>query len=193
MKSKLDLAHEFYLEKLRLDQYVTEAIAWEYAEKMYKEMEENSSDLNSKPPLITSCCTSSNLTYVDTIMTENGVKLSNACKYADYVEYDVTRTYPPEALVKCNGVVMTVEEASNLHNEKTFEVDWSIAPSWANWWCAIMEDGKIDGGWWVAGEPKVVEGCIENSSYIQMAYCEIAPSFNYTGDWKESLQERPEN
>ena len=55
-----------------------------------------------------------------------------------------------------------------------FEVDWSQAPSWAEWW-EINKNGK---GAWCC---KVLGGV----GFIS------APSFNYQGNWRDSLRKRP--
>ena len=62
-----------------------------------------------------------------------------------------------------------------------FQVDWSQAPDWANWWVR-MPSGIF---MWCASEPIMFD------DYVRTFSSESAPSFNYQGDWKDSLRKRP--
>ena len=64
-----------------------------------------------------------------------------------------------------------------------FQVDWSKAPDWANWW--LMQS---DGSFHFVG----VKPFFDGSLWFTRTDVEWldAPSFNYQGDWKDSLQER---
>ena len=64
-----------------------------------------------------------------------------------------------------------------------FQVDWSQAPGWANWW--VMQ---ADGSFHFVG----VKPFFDGSLWFTRTDVEWldAPSFNYQGDWKSSLQER---
>ena len=67
-----------------------------------------------------------------------------------------------------------------------FQVDWNQAPEWANWWA--MDSNGIC--YWYMTEPRLTETF--PNEWIGGAYpTDIqAPSFNYQGDWRDSLQER---
>ena len=67
-----------------------------------------------------------------------------------------------------------------------FQVDWSQAPDWANWW-AVDSNGIC---YWYMIEPRLTE--IFPNEWVGCGYPTDtqAPSFNYQGDWKSSLQER---
>ena len=67
-----------------------------------------------------------------------------------------------------------------------FQVDWSQAPDWANWWA--MDSNGIC--YWYMIEPRLTE--IFPNEWVGCGYPTDtqAPSFNYQGDWKSSLQER---
>lgn len=56
-----------------------------------------------------------------------------------------------------------------------FEVDWSQAPLWANAW-HYWSDGTAT---WYNCYKDHYKNC-------------IAPTFNYSGDWKDSLRKRPD-
>ena len=114
--------------------------------------------------------------------------------------------------VKSNGLDVTdlevrcafdIAEAMLAENEKRtdksrpavldeFQVDWSQAPEWANWWAM---DGFSNKANWYYSTPYLDEDSdgeyewnIELRSNGE-TYSK-APSFNYPGDWKDSLLER---
>ena len=70
-----------------------------------------------------------------------------------------------------------------------WQPDWSQAPAWANWWA--MDENKNTR--WIYSESE--------QSYISdmfLRWCAAgrfdsadAPSFGYTGDWRNSLRKRP--
>lgn len=66
-------------------------------------------------------------------------------------------------------------------------VDWNKAPDWSNYW-AVDSDGKA---YWYRVKPTQMSivwaipySCEDTTS---------APKFEYSGDWKKSLTERPVN
>lgn len=61
------------------------------------------------------------------------------------------------------------------------EVDWRVAPSWANWW-AIRQDSS--GALWCVSKPTVTEDC-----FLSHGGCGVAPSFGFTGN---HIVERPQ-
>lgn len=63
-----------------------------------------------------------------------------------------------------------------------WQPDWSQAPEWAVAW-AFDKNGAT---WW--SEMPAIHGNIWDGCVQAFAY---APSFGYTGDWKDSLRERP--
>ena len=87
------------------------------------------------------------------------------------------------------------EREKKQQSEHVFEAidewqpDWSQAPEWANWW-SVDENGaanfsgkkpNIEGRQWV-----YYSAASENLCHID------APSFGYTGDWRNSLRKRPQ-
>ena len=68
--------------------------------------------------------------------------------------------------------------------------DWSQAPEWANWWA--MDENKNTR--WIYSE---LEQPYTSDAYLRWFAVgrfdsEDAPSFGYTGDWRNSLRKRPE-
>lgn len=62
---------------------------------------------------------------------------------------------------------------------------WSQAPEWVKYW-AIDKDFIAN---WFDGKPSMDSGYLSFGESIQ---CDVAPSFNYQGDWRDSLRKRPE-
>ena len=78
---------------------------------------------------------------------------------------------------------------SEKQDSSEWQPDWSQAPDWANWWA--MDENKNTR--WIYSELE--------QPYISdmfLMWCAIgrfdsadAPSFGYTGDWRNSLRKRP--
>lgn len=70
-------------------------------------------------------------------------------------------------------------------SQEYWQPDWDKAPEWAKWW-AMDADEEC---YWFENEPE-----IESVTWFPINVSEVgrAPSFDYTGNWKESLRERPE-
>lgn len=65
-----------------------------------------------------------------------------------------------------------------------FEVDWCVAPGWAKYWAV----DKYGDAYWFEKAPKL--GSFRWLSQFG-ELVNSAPSFNYKGDWKESLRTKP--
>ena len=77
-------------------------------------------------------------------------------------------------------------ESNKLHCSDDWQPDWSQAPDVATHW-TMRQDGKCL--WW-KGKPLFDGSCF----YDAVGICHTvgyAPSFGYTGDWRESLRKRP--
>lgn len=66
--------------------------------------------------------------------------------------------------------------------ELEFQPDWSVAPSWAECWTKTTGGNYL----WLANAPVALEDYFSSNGKAQQA-----PSFNYTGDWRDSLRKRP--
>ena len=70
-----------------------------------------------------------------------------------------------------------------------WQPDWSVAPSWANWWA--MDENKNTR--WIYSEleqPYISDMFLRWCAVGRFDSAE-APSFGYTGDWRNSLRKRP--
>ena len=66
--------------------------------------------------------------------------------------------------------------------EAEWQPDWSQAPSWANWYLSFEGGNSM----WLENRP-----IIGISRAVCTGKSSDAPSFNYHGDWKDSLRKRP--
>mgnify|MGYP006954728159 CR=1 FL=1 len=86
--------------------------------------------------------------------------------------------------------VVQAEIERNLDNSRPdvlddWQPDWSQAPDWAKYW-------TIDKGeslWWSC--KPCVSGNIWFIHDSVTWQCHVAPSFNYQGNWRDSLRKRP--
>lgn len=78
--------------------------------------------------------------------------------------------------------------------KEEWQPDWSQAPEWANWWAM---DGLSERANWYIDEPYLDDDSIiedewnvvlnpQKDSFVK------APSFNYQGNWQNSLRKRPQ-
>ena len=78
--------------------------------------------------------------------------------------------------------------------EEEWQPDWSQAPDWANWWAM---DGFSKKANWYIDKPYLdddseveSEWNIDLKTDTETYIC--APSFNYSGNWQDSLRKRPQ-
>ena len=70
--------------------------------------------------------------------------------------------------------------------KEEWQPDWSQAPEWSNSW-GMAEIGQA---WWLSGEWHVNNrGGFSSTGFIK---AEKAPSFDYQGNWQDSLRKRPQ-
>ena len=104
--------------------------------------------------------------------------------YADAMQAEADKREPsgfPNVLRGACGEIVAVKV-----DDKEWQPDWSQAPDVATYW-TMRQDGKCL--WW-KGKPLFDGSCF----YDAVGICHTvgyAPSFGYTGDWRESLRKRP--
>ena len=115
-----------------------------------------------------------------------------AWKYADAMQAEADKRNKAEAEQKrkemremLNAPNTFVErEGQHFDDVEEWQPDWSQAPKWANWWVMTSKGVPI----WIDSEPRISD----NGFYWCLPRGNIeAPLFNYQGDWRESLRERP--
>ena len=120
------------------------------------------------------------------------VVVFKAWAYADAMQAEADKRKPsglPNVLRGACGEIVAVKV-----DDKEWQPDWSQAPEWANWWAM---DGFSEKANWYINKPYLDDdskvksewniGLMANAkTYIQ------APSFNYQGNWQDSLRKRPQ-
>lgn len=120
--------------------------------------------------------------HADGANTHMDLEIGLAWKYADAMQDEADKRNNKETCDKNIGLDSSVLKPSNSM-ELEWQPDWSQAPCWADWWAT---DKDLD-SFWHENKPKFDE--IE--FYQCGMFCD-APSFNYQGDWKDSIRKRPE-
>ena len=94
--------------------------------------------------------------------------------------------------VTMNDVANKPSDINDWHEIRgeEWQPDWSQAPAWANWWA--MDENKNTR--WIYSE---LEQPYTSDTYLRWFAVgrfdsADAPSFGYTGDWRESLRKRPQ-
>ena len=126
----------------------------------------------------------------------SGATVADAWEYADAMQAEADKRERKER----TDVLLTKDKDGNclhFHHEfghkkcmdcgaslEEWQPDWSQAPEWANWWVVTSKCIPI----WVDSEPEISD----NGFYWCLPRGNIkAPSFGYTGDWRNSLRKRP--
>ena len=152
MKTKLEMAHEWYMMQTRCNGCALVADAWDYADAMQTEADKRECKERT-----------------DVLLTKD--KDGNCLHFHHEFGHK-----------KCMDCGASLEE---------WQPDWSQAPDSLVKYFAVDEDGR--GGWFI-NKPTLCsdhwywsdfEERVDNDNY------DHAPSFSYTGDWRESLRKRP--
>lgn len=107
--------------------------------------------------------------------------------YADAMQAEADKRNPkPNLMAVQQNFVDGVEQPRVYHTDE-WQPDWSVAPEWANYWA--MDEIRACN--WFKLEP-YVDGDEFNYDFDGFGKShKEAPSFNYQGDWKDSLRKRP--
>ena len=112
--------------------------------------------------------------------------VAEAWKYADAMQ--------AEADKRTTEVIVSYA-SKEFHNKlevlckKEWQPDWSQAPSGYDWWAMDGFSGVAN---WYKSEPFLDDDDTDEWNVVlSIATYREAPSFGYTGDWRESLRKRP--
>ena len=118
---------------------------------------------------------------------------SRAWQYADAMQAEADKREKEEATQRrkeiremLNAPNTFIEREGQHFDDVEWQPDWSQAPNVATHW-TMRQDGKCL--WW-KGKPLFDGSCF----YDAVGICHTvgyAPSFGYTGDWRNSLRKRP--
>lgn len=127
--------------------------------------------------------------------------IADAWAYADAMQAEADNSEKEEAAQKRKEIrdmlthpnTFVEREGQHFDDVEEWQPDWSQAPEWAKWWAM---DGFSNEANWYYSTPYLDEDSdgeyewnIELRSNGE-TYSK-APSFNYHGNWKDSLRERP--
>lgn len=117
-----------------------------------------------------------------------------AWRYADAMQAEADKRNKAEAEQKrkemremLNAPNTFVEREGQHFDDVNWQPDWSQAPEWAKWWYVTDKNNPK----WCSKKP-YQDGCnwFVGASETYSLY--NAPSFGYTGNWQDSLRERPQ-
>ena len=121
------------------------------------------------------------------------VVVFKAWQYADAMQAEADKREKEEATQRrkeiremLNAPNTFIEREGQHFDDVEWQPDWSQAPNVATHW-TMRQDGKCL--WW-KGKPLFDGSCF----YDAVGICHTvgyAPSFGYTGDWRNSLRKRP--
>ena len=115
------------------------------------------------------------------------VLVVEAWKYADAMQSEADKREPsgfPNVLRGACGEIVAVKV-----DDKEWQPDWSQAPEWANWWA--MDENKNTRWIYSQLEQPYISDIFLRWCAVGMFDSADAPSFGYTGDWRNSLRKRP--
>ena len=114
-----------------------------------------------------------------------------AWKYADAMQAEADKRKPiPKLPALQQTFIDGVEQPRYAPSCDEWQPDWSQAPDWANWWCLSVMHGAM----WFSREPictKATWAMLNDVKFCAASFDE-APSFNYQGNWQDSLRKRPQ-
>lgn len=125
--------------------------------------------------------------YLKVLLTQNtsrtvGEAVETAYALADAMQAEAEKR-EKEKQDKAKQEQQNYEDAlDSIGAEEEWQPDWSQAPDWANWWCI----NNIGSALFYDEKPRIF-----NNGFIGNKCC-YAPTFNYQGNWQESLRKRPQ-
>ena len=78
----------------------------------------------------------------------------------------------------------------DANKNEEWQPDWSQAPDWANWWA--MDENKNTRWIYSQLEQPYISDIFLRWCAVGMFDSADAPSFNYAGNWQDSLRKRPQ-
>lgn len=137
--------------------------------------------------------------YLKVLLTQNtsrtvGEAVETAYALADAMQAEADkRKSKPELPSLQQTFIDGVEQPRYAPSCDEWQPDWSQAPEWANWWAM---DGFSEKANWYIDKPYLDDDSkVESEWNIDLranakTYIQ-APSFDYQGNWQDSLRKRP--
>ena len=125
------------------------------------------------------------------------VVVFKAWQYADAMQAEADERGKEEAAQRrkeiremLNAPNTFVEREGQHFDDMEWQPDWSQAPDWANWWA--MDENKNTRWIYSQLEQPYISDIFLRWCAVGMFDSADAPSFGYTGDWRNSLRKRPQ-
>ena len=126
----------------------------------------------------------------------SGTTVADAWQYADAMQAEADKREKEgveEESKKRKEVrqkLINTFESNKLHCSDDWQPDWSQAPDGYDWWAMDGFSGVAN---WYKSEPFLDDDDTDEWNVVlSIATYREAPSFGYTGDWRNSLRKRPE-
>ena len=137
--------------------------------------------------------------YLKQLEVHGAASVAGAWQYADAMQAEADERNKSEAEQKrkevrkmLNAPNTFIEREGQHFDDVNWQPDWSQAPDNLVKYFAVDEDGR--GGWFIS-KPTLCHNHWYWSDFeerVDNDHYDNAPSFGYTGNWQESLRERPE-
>ena len=182
MKTKLEMAHEWYMMQTRRNGCALVAGAWKYADAMQAEADKrNKAEAEQKRKAVREMLNAPN-----TFVEREGQHFDDVANQK--------RTPKVSRFERSDAVKEVLNRAENMGLIKPkavddWQPDWSQAPEWANWWA--MDENKNTRWIYSQLEQPYISDIFLKWCAVGMFDSADAPSFGYTGDWRDSLRKRP--
>ena len=189
MKTKLEMAHDYAMKHIQegwdINYDVLVLDAWQYADAMQDEADKRSkAEAEQKRKAVREMLNADN-----TFLEKEGQHFDDVANQK--------RTPKVSRFERSDAVKEVLNMAENMGLIKPkaiddWQPDWSQAPDSLVKYFAVDENGR--GGWFIS-KPTLwsdhwywsdFKERLDNDNY------DHAPSFGYTGDWRESLRKRPQ-
>lgn len=179
MKTKLELAHEWFITAVNNGLEATVDKAWQYADAMQAEADK--SVVKGVPEAISSVGTTdvsdwqpSDLKYMNIVLNN----ITNECKH----EWDHVSAYGGSGdyyVCPCGA-----EKHPTIGTAEDWKPDWSQAPEKATWW-AMDADNSAN---FFKQKPEITNG----NGWDFGGVMQSDRNHNYPYNWQNSLRKRPE-
>ena len=178
MKTKLEMAHEWYLKHLEVHESASVHGAWQYADAMQAAADKREKEEAAQ-----------RRKEIREILNDANTFVEREGQHFDDVA-NQKRTPKVSRFERSDAVKEVLSRAENMglikpKADKEWQPDWSQAPSGYDWFVVGGRSGK---GFFCLVEPEIVK----DHYWFVGEDCLSVDKHNYTGDWRESLRKRPQ-
>ena len=183
MKTKLEMAHEWYLKHLEVHESASVHGAWQYADAMQAAADKREKEEAAQ-----------RRKEIREILNDANTFVEREGQHFDDVA-NQKRTPKVSRFERSDAVKEVLSRAENMglikpKADKEWQPDWSQAPEWAtHFFCERDEDDQLNGYFAEDKRGIGIDFDIRGfDGYGRVCSCK---TFNYQGDWRNSLRKRP--